>query len=97
MRYVQALNDTERTQTEVWAEHREVGVEERRRPTDLGHDEHNGLEDDQQSIHDGPESTRWLVRYCTPPTERLSNSSKHESGRVNVLNVITLTIRTILC
>lgn len=58
---VQALDDTERAETEVVPEDGEEAAEERGGPADLGHEEDNDLEDDQQPVQDGPEGTRGLV------------------------------------
>lgn len=36
-------------------------IEEGRRPADLGEEEHNNLENDEQTIDDCPKHTGWLV------------------------------------
>ena len=60
---VQALNDTERTQTEVVAENREEAVEESSGPANLGHDEDDNLENDEEPVEYGPECASGLVGH----------------------------------
>ncbi len=58
---VQALDDAERAEAELVPEDGEEAGEEGGGPADLGHDEDDDLEDDQETVEDGPEGTRGLV------------------------------------
>ena len=57
----ETLEDPERAEPKVGAEHGEVRREEGRGPADLREDEHDDLEDDEQPVHDRPEDARGLV------------------------------------
>lgn len=62
----EALEDAERAQAEVGAQHGEVRLEEGHGPADLGEDEDDDLEDDEQPVDHGPERACGLVGNCAP-------------------------------
>ena len=68
----EALEDTERSQTEAGAEHWEEAVEETGRPPDFRQNENNDLEDDEEAVDDGPEDACGLVGYCAVPMSEMS-------------------------
>lgn len=63
----EALEDAEGSESECTAQHREEAVEERVRPTDLGEDEDDDLEDDEEAVHDRPEYSGGLIWHCAVP------------------------------
>ena len=60
----EALEDAEWPEAERCAQHGEESVKEAGGPADLGEDEDDNLEDDEQTVHDGPENTGRLVGDC---------------------------------
>jgi hypothetical protein len=61
--HVQNLGDAERAEAKVVPEDREVRLEERRRPTELGEEEDDDLEDDEEAVEDRPERAGRLVGH----------------------------------
>ena len=61
----QGLEDTKRTEPKITSKDGEVYVEEPHRPSDFGKDESDDFENNEYSVHDGPEDTCGLVWHCT--------------------------------
>jgi len=60
------LENTKCTNTKFISQDGEKAVEELRRETEFREDKDDGLEDDKESVQDGPERACWLVWNSTP-------------------------------
>lgn len=85
---IQALDDTERAETELVPEDGEEAGEEGGRPADLGHNEDNDLEDDQEPVENGPEGTRGLVGDRASAVRGWVSATRYVRIKGDILDVV---------
>lgn len=92
----ETLNHTECTKAEVLPEDREESVKERGGPPDFGHDEDDGLEDDEESVEDSPKCSCSLIGNSTSSAgiTLIERESLRDEVQ-DVLDVITVKLGTI--
>ena len=77
----QGLEDTKRTEAKITSKDGEVYVEEPHRPSDFGKDEGDDFENNEYSVHDGPEDSGCLIGNRTIPKCMIAITHTHYKNR----------------
>ena len=92
MEYSQAFEDSEWAKSKVCSEDWEPSIEEDTGPVELRQDEDDDLENDQKTVHHGPENASGLVGDCAATGKEYRSVIIDMINDSGVLDIVHFTV-----